>query len=88
MHGGTGALLSREVGSGAVGRVGAPEPSRARRQGPVPRDIWQRWSPPVQAVGDQHHGARGNVWLHALLSALAWSLYVGLPSAIRTQPGS
>jgi hypothetical protein len=40
-HGSTGALLSREVGSGAAGHVTAQEPSSAGRQGSEPQDMWQ-----------------------------------------------
>jgi hypothetical protein len=37
-HDGTGALPSREAGSGAAGRVAVSEPSQTGRQGPVPLD--------------------------------------------------
>jgi hypothetical protein len=49
--GGTGALTCKEVGSGATGRVAAPEPSYVGRWGTELWDAWQRRSPPM--YGDE-----------------------------------
>jgi hypothetical protein len=40
-HGSTRALLSREVGTGAMGHVAAPKPSSVGRRGSELRDTWQ-----------------------------------------------
>jgi hypothetical protein len=45
-HGNTGALLGREVRSGATRHVAASELSSAGRWGPELRDMWQHRSPP------------------------------------------
>jgi hypothetical protein len=54
-RGSAGAHLSREVRSGAIGHVEAPEPTSTERRGPEPYDTWQRRSPPQP---------RGEVWSH------------------------
>jgi hypothetical protein len=80
MRGGSEALLTKEAGSVAAGRVATPEPSRAARWAPEPQDAWHNWSPPERGGGAQYHGTRGSTWMHTLLLALAWSLYTGIPS--------
>jgi hypothetical protein len=45
-HDSTGAHLSREARSGAIGHVAPPEPSPIGRCGLVPWDTWQHRSPP------------------------------------------
>jgi hypothetical protein len=59
-HGSVGALPSREAGSGAVGHMAAPEPSRAGRQGLEPWATWQQWSHPEQGGGIWCHGTHGS----------------------------
>jgi hypothetical protein len=58
-RGGAGALPSGETGSKAVGRVAAPEPSRARRWDPKPQNTWQLRNPPEQGGGVQSHRTCG-----------------------------
>jgi hypothetical protein len=85
--GGPGALLSREMGSGAVGHVVAPEPSHEGRRGLEPWDAWQHQSPPTQGGWVQCRGTHDSALLHALLLALAWRLYAGVPGLQGTDSG-
>jgi hypothetical protein len=77
--GGAGAHPSREVGSGAIGHVAAPEPSSAGRRGPELLDTWRRRSPPEQGGGVwsyRTHGGSG-----ALLS---WKVGFGAAGHVTT----
>jgi hypothetical protein len=55
------ALPSMEAGSGVMGHVAAPEPSRVGRQGPEPCDTWQHRSPPEQGGRVPSRGTRDSV---------------------------
>jgi hypothetical protein len=46
-----GSLLSDDAGSGAKGRMVAPDPSWMTRGALEPLGTWQRWSPPRRRGG-------------------------------------
>jgi hypothetical protein len=68
-----GSHLSREVRSGAVGHVAAPEPTSAGRQGPEPEDTWQGQGPPQPRGEVQSHRTHGSAGAH-----LSWEARSGV----------
>jgi hypothetical protein len=70
-RGSTGAHLSKEVRSGAAGRVTAPEVTSVRRRGSELRDTWWRWSSPQQGGEVWGHGTHGGSGAH--LCREVWS---------------
>jgi hypothetical protein len=67
------------MGSGAVRHVVAPEPSRAKRWAPEPQEAWRHQSPPEPGARASYRRTSDSTSMHALLLALAWSLYTGVP---------
>jgi hypothetical protein len=85
-----------------MGYMAAPEPSRAGRQDPEPRDTWQSWSPPKQRHKIQSRGTCGSAGAlpsreigsdivgHVVvcLSYLGLKLVCGVPGLQGTDSGS
>jgi hypothetical protein len=70
IRGSTGAHLVKEARSGAEGHVAAPELTSARRRDPGPRDMWWRWSLPLQGGMVQSYILRGSTWMHTMFLVL------------------
>jgi hypothetical protein len=65
------ALPSGEAGSGAVGHVATPDPSRAGMRGPELWDMWRRRSPPERGGEIRSHRMSGGA--RALLNGAVGS---------------